>query len=231
MVAHYRFGQTSAESFSFTLESRITEQPHQGNGLFSPDMARVHVPLERRVLERIVRGLVLAHSVSQERNANILVFGYKEGFNANMCEAIVGMSPDKKLPLEYTVAWSPTLEPSDDVKEVGTIQLDETSYRLLEEAARRLREVEPEQTTIQGRVTDLSVSDNPFDTNAERTVIVKWINKSGRSVNVTVSLDERDYAMALDAHKKWMLVEVSGLIQKKGTAWQLLNPSNFRVIS
>lgn len=236
MIERYRFGHTVPGSFGFTVESPIIGKPVvvEQPSLLPDDVEPLIVyPPERRVMERIVRGLLITRQATAERDVQTLVRGYESGFNANMCETIVRMSRDKTLPLEYTVLWSPKLGPSQDIEKPGVIRLNEVSYQYLDDASRELRELEPEYITIRGRVTDLSSRGDPLGaSDIPRSVAIRWTNrpKGERPVKVLVSLERDDYVAAIDAHRNWKTVEITGVIQRVGYLWRLSDPQDFKVV-
>lgn len=234
MVSHYRFGHTFSGSFGFTMESPIIGSPYvYRQAALLPDTEEVVLlPTERRVMERIVRGLESTKRATMERDLSVLVKGYSGGFNANMCEAIVALSQNKTMPIEYSVLWSPKLSPSEDVGEPSPILLREMSYSYLEEAAKELKELEPEQVTIVGPVRGLSSKGDPLGSkNTARSIVVKWTNRpEGRPVDVIVVLDREDYVTAHDAHLNWTSVQVSGTIERVGNVWRLSQPHDFSVL-
>jgi len=243
MLAHYRFGQTFPGSFGFSIESQLIREPSRyiQSSLFGQptngqededDIDPVYLPLERRVMERIVRGLVITQQISETGSIDSLVEQYASGFNANMCEAIVAMSEEKSMPIECNILWSPKIRASRDIADVGPIRLTGRSYYQLERAAKQLKDKEPEVIVIKGRVTDLSASDNPLgDTGARLSVIIKWTyRQGGRPIKIIVQLDRADYLTALEAHHHWSTVEVTGILQRSGNIWKLAKPHNFTVV-
>ncbi len=233
MVERYRFGHTFAGSFGLTIESPVIGGPFQ-LPLFHDDSDRVEImPLERRVMERIVRGLLATQSAVTQQDGQILVHQYSGGFNANMCDAIVQMSRDRTLPLEYTVLWSPKLEPEKGVKDAGTVHLGERAYQYLQDASEELRELQPEYVTVRGMVTDLSSKGAPLGPGEiPRSVAIRWTDRpdGARPVKVIVSLGRDDYIQSLDAHREWKTVSVTGVIQRVGALWRLSDPRDFRVV-
>jgi hypothetical protein len=188
-------------------------------------------PAERRVMERIVRGLNFTREAVQLQQPEQLAGQYPSGFNGNMCKAIVDMSFDKEMPLEYRVIWSPRIPPSDDIQDIQSVSLARVEYASLETAYQMLRQTEPEYKPIRGLVTELRSSDNPLGTEAQRTVVLLWLNKdiSGPR-KVIVSLESQDYQQALKAHGGWQRVEITGLLQRFGNYWKLSDPRDFQVI-
>ena len=126
MTEHYRFGHTFAGSFGFTILSPIINLPLPYNQLklFPEEAPPAPItPIERRVMERIVRGLSITGQAVKNRDAQLLLREYASGFNGNMCQSIVKMSQDKRMPIEYKVFWSPRFAPADDIEEPQTFEL------------------------------------------------------------------------------------------------------------
>ncbi len=233
MAERYRLGYTLAGGFSFTLESPIINEPVQ-LALFTDDTeTTVILPLGRRILERVVRGLLAIRQAVAEHNIEKVLQEYPTGLNSNMCEAIVGMSRDRSQPIEYSVLWSPKLRPSPDVESTGVIRVSEAEYRYLGEAARSLREIKPEYTVVRGMVTDLSARDAPLGaSDIPRSIAVRWTNRpTGKAVKVIMALGREEYIVAHQAHLNWDVVEVTGVVQRVGSLWQLADPHDFRVAS
>lgn len=188
MINHYRFGQTFPGSFGYTIESRLVREPskyiQRQRSLFdeNPDQDEedsILLPIERRVMERIIRGLSTIREADNENSPQKLVEQYQSGLNANMCESLIEMSDKKSMPIECSILWSPKITPSKDITNVKSIRLDSEVYGYVQRAAERLREIEPQETTVMGRVTDLSSSDNPLgNPDAHRSVIIKWTSLS-----------------------------------------------------
>ncbi len=129
----FRFGHTFQGSFGFAVE-----------GLLSPDqLSRITetgpLPLERRIMERIVRGLGNAQQAIQYNDIGSMVENYRLGFNANLCETLATMMQTSGMTIEYSVIWSPELRPSDDIQSFQPICLNHEAHQILSDAARALR--------------------------------------------------------------------------------------------
>ena len=243
MVEHFRFGHTFHGSFGYAIESPLIHDSHIFKQEYQPPLFEVEsfvdeklvvAPVERRVMERIIRGLHATGLATSERTPNVLVREYASGFNANMCIALANISQEKALPVEYSVLWSPKLAPSEDIREFTTIRLNETSYHFLEEAAETLKVIKPEHIRIRGLVTDLSSAGDPLgDIDSTRSIAVRWINRpeNGRPVKILLSVNKDDYIKAHQAHLSWSTIEVTGIVQRVGTIWRLFEPSNFEVVN
>ena len=234
MAERFRFGHTVRGSFGFTVESPTVQAPLEVQGSLLPSLveAQVDLPFERRVMERIVRGLRTAKEATQERDIGKLVKGYAEGFNSNMCTALVKMSKGKLLPVEYGVMWSPRVRVSKDVAEVGTVRLTRLSYDYLDEASEKLKALKPEEVTIRGRVVELRSGDDPLGLGTRRSVVVRWIDRPGgrRPRHVLIPLGRDEYEEAISAHHYWRTIEVSGVLERVGTSWRLSDPHRFQVV-
>ena len=232
MVEHYRFGHTFSGSFGFRLESPVgSEQMYVQKALHGDIPDKVIIPLERRVMERILRGLVATRTAVEQRQVDLLINSYAQGFNANMCTAMLQISDDQKQPIEYSVRWSPKIRVSEDVANVGNIQIQTRHYEYLKQAARELRKLEPEHITIEGTVIALSSPDDPLTSNViDRSVVIKWYRTRRRPIQVRVVLDKDDYIEAHKAHLDWNTISVSGIIQNVGGSWRLSEPHNFKII-
>lgn len=236
IVRHYRFGHTFRGSFGFTLSSRM-EAPiirYTQAKLFpeqDDDRELLVAPPERRVLERIVRGLSFTTEAIRQQEPEQLAEQYPSGFNGNMCKAVFEMATERDRPIEYRVLWSPRMSPSTDVEHIETVQLSRNAFASLETAYEMLRKTEPEYKPIRGLVTGLSSSDNPLGSESRRTVIILWTNKDAPGPSkVIVALEPDDYQEALRAHGSWFLIEVTGLLQRYGNYWKLSDPRDFKVI-
>lgn len=237
VTRNFLFGHTFAGSFGFTVESPRLSAPQEfiQQPLFKGDdtsPAPVNIPLERRMVERIVRGLLYTKQAEDQRDHSVLLREYTSGFNSNMCSAIVSMSEDKKAKVEFRVAWSPKIKPGEDVALAPAIQLRRDGYEALEYAAKKLKALKPESINLVGHVRALTVSDNPLSLGTHRAVVVKG-NLPGvkRAVDVIVELDREDYAKANKAHIEWQIVQISGILNRSGVTWRLTDAKDLKVIA
>lgn len=230
---NFLFGHTFSGSFGFTVEAPRLSAPSaafqaqllKGEGLPPPP---INVPFDRRVVERIARGLMYAKAAEDKRDYQILLREYASGFNSNMCTAVASMSQDKKTNVEFRIVWSPKVPVGDDVSQFKPITLSTGGYEILEYAAKELKAVKPEFVRLVGHVRGLTTTDNPFGVKTKRAIVVRGIYPgSKRPVDVIVELDMEDYAKANDAHISWRNIQVSGIMVRSGTAWRLSNPRDF----
>lgn len=232
MVEHYRFGHTFAGSFGFTILSPIIHlpTPYVQMNLFGEAPPEPVPPIERRVMERIIRGLSNTRQAVRGNDPQLLIREYASGFNGNMCQSIVRMSQDKRVPIEYKVFWSPKVKPADDVDETQSFELSELSYDYLEYAANELKKLKPEYVTVRGRIVGLSSKDNPLGATAHRSVIIRGrYREDMRPVDIIVELNKDDYVTASQAHIEWVIVEVNGVLSRSGYNWRLTDATDFKI--
>lgn len=234
MVEEYRFGHTFRGSFGFTVETPlISRYMFSTQESVLPNLVgdEKKVPLHRKVMERIIRGLLMTKTAINEKNSQFLVDYYKQGFNANMCKAIVNMSMGKQIPIEYSIIWSTKMVPEDEsIRSPGIIRIERDSYEYLEFAADLLTRLEPIEIQIKGLVTDLSANDNPLGLDTSRSIIVRWVDEHERKVNkVYVVLNKEDYIRAIEAHRMWLSISISGTLERIKGHWRLLNYHDFSI--
>jgi len=232
----FLFGHTFAGSFGFTVEApRLPDPPRfiqQHLPLNEDDTPPpVDIPLVRRVVERIARGLTFAKQAENERSHRVLIEEYASGFNSNMCSAVIGISQDKKATVEFRIKWSPKIKAGDDVANLEPIQLKTNGYEILEYAANELKTARPEHIKFVGHVRALTASDNPYKSGTRRAVVIRGIvPQMKRVVDVIVELDREDYAKANEAHIGWQNVEINGVLSRSGAAWRLIDIRDFKVL-
>lgn len=219
------FGHTFPGSFGFTVESPLS---------FDADTNDSN-PFGRRTMERIVRGVHLAHTATQEQTADILIENYEQGLNANMCNSLLSMfSKEFNIRIEYSVNWSPEFEVSKDILRREPVQLSGDAIPYLEQAFDKMRAMEQfRPVTIEGFITQLR-SEEPqlVSTDDESgTIVIRWYDELlRRQINVHVPLSPVEYRIACDAHRDKKPIFVAGDLGKEGRYWQLSDPANFRVL-
>jgi hypothetical protein len=213
-----RFGHTFSGSFGYSVESPVKTQT---------DMFKA--PLQRRVMERIARGLATTEKAASMENEKPLVEGYAIGFSANMCDAIVSMSDDHNMEIEYSIKWSKKLPVAEDVRSLHSVIIQRHHFECLQAASEKLKYMQPEFVTVAGRIVSLRSPHNPQSEDAdERRVTVAWDLEDGKSRMVVVPLERDEYLEAISAHKDNKLLSVKGYI--RGSERQLAEPSNFKII-
>lgn len=216
------FGHTFSGSFGFTVESPLPVST--GPLLRAEEMDR---PFERRVMERIGRGIVTLQAATEKERIDELVENYAEGFNANMCEALLKIADvAHRAETSLSLAWSPEWPTLEILQDLEPVVLDTRSYRCLESASREL--YPPEKTkavTVCGKVVLLKSEEAPSeDESVEHLIVI--VDESGMRVHIV--LDAVTYRSACDAHVKGYDACVDGELVKRGKFWYLTLPRQFR---
>jgi hypothetical protein len=215
-----QFAHTFQGSFGFTINSPL---PTVGQ-LYLP---RFGSPLERRIVERITRGLLSVQTARETQRSEEISEHFESGLNGNMCKAVLEMLKElPDTPVEYSVNWSVSLRPAHDVERFTPIILDKEVSYYLRDAAKCLETTLPDpehDKTIEGRVISLSVENQ---SERQVTLLADGYGK------VSFLLDAEDYATACDAHRDNLVVTVMGTLQrnsKGGELWTLLSSHSFNV--
>lgn len=218
VVKKIRFGHTFQGSFGFAVETPVIAEFKQQD-LFDQ-------PLERRVVERVVRGLQHMRVAKEKNDPDIMVSSYEKGFNSKMCDAIIEMGESLETPVEFSVQWATNLPPAIDVVDFEPYLLDENSISYLKYASERLKEIPPTDITIVGKVTTLQ-SNDPADEQGKRIVIIKYRHEDYGLINVKINLGVNQYLNAIEAHKSRATIEITGKLKRKGNVWSLVAISSF----
>ncbi|SPE58496.1 conserved hypothetical protein [Verrucomicrobia bacterium] len=231
-VKNCRFGHTFRGSFGFTVESPITVSPAPQ----LPNAAQAGIPtpaapFERRVLERIMRGIAFTQEAVASGSPEPLIERFQQGFNANLCETLMEflLSVDEAK-TEFSVGWSPEWTPAADIP--AAVPLEGKAVKYLESAARYLRS--PEQSaeiTVTGLVIALRSKSAPTEADEDDTphhVTIEGTESQGIERTVRVVLNPNDYRRACDAHRDGRRVAVTGRLEKEGKFWVLMAPRDFQ---
>lgn len=221
MAEKIRFGHTFEGSFGFTVESPVVEEFKQQD-MFAP-------PIERRIMERVVRGIQKTNEAILAKNPDLIVADYRQGLNSRMCEAIVEIGELVKTPVELSVQWASNLTPTEDVSNFKPQILNEEAISYLKYSAEKLKEVAPQKSTLLGKVVNLH-SNDPISEDGKRTIILKHYHEDYGNIDVKIELGINQYLQAIEAHKSRELLEVHGLLERKGTVWQLEAVSGLKII-
>ena len=233
MLKHFEIHETNNGSVGYRVESKVGEiEPYQRKLFKDPTELGDKLPLERRVMERIATGLLTVDMAARERDAQLLIEGYADGFNANMCNAILEISRHSPRPIEYSVNWSRKLPVSQGLRDVNNILIEPLHIEYLKRACDKLKKRKPEFQRIEGRVIGLSSLDDPQSDDAdnnERSIVVLRTDRNGSGRKLWINLGKEDYITAHKAHIDWETISVNGLAIKRRSGWQLAEPHNFKI--
>jgi hypothetical protein len=235
-ISAYRFGHTFKGSFGFSIETPKMFEFHNYKQLsLLPELVadKTNVSIWRKVMERIVRGLLLVEAATRQQEPKIIIENYREGLNANMCQALANMLADKRQTLEYSIKWAPLKMPdAPDLQRPHAILLNEPAYYQLEYAANQLLELEPEEVTVKGLVIELSAKDSPMILDTSRVVKIRWHDESeGKTYEATAVLDRDDYKIAIEAHEYWTTVQITGKLKREKQKWSFISYTDFHTMA
>jgi hypothetical protein len=223
-----RFGHTFRGSFGFTIESPIVRNDEPSLSIV-PQVP----PFERRVVQRLVRGLNTIKLAEATENPGVIAESYQTGFNANMCDALIELVEQTSDRLRFEVAWSPEWHPASDILQTSAFSIKPSTVGLVRDAAASLRRVKTAQnSTVVGTVIRLKSEHNPadlLDLTSPREIVVQWNSPDFGYLNVKVVLPPPDYIVAVEAHKSGRMISISGLLERIGRSWILSSPGNLQL--
>ncbi|MDQ0059469.1 hypothetical protein [Paenibacillus harenae] len=221
-----RFGHTFEGSFGIAINSPIIDEYIQID-MFEEQN---ELPFERKVMERIIRGLDLLMKSVEADNGDILVNSYDVAFNSKMCESLLELSSNKSIRIGLDVEWSSKFEVSDDIRNKHNWILSKASYEVLEYAAEELNKIEPFNETIVGNIVTLHSNKNPMsDENFLRQATIKH-EIDGKKILVKLDLDKESYSVAYEAHGRGVPIKASGVLYKKGNTWKMVEVTGVSLI-
>jgi len=233
-----RFGHTFKGSFGFSVEMPIPPKPPQmPNQVFE-------TPIERKIMQRIVRGIKSTNEAVAGSDPNILVEKYTEGFNADMLSAISTFRrtfPDVN-PL-YTMRWTKRWAVEKDVRNATEMKIANSdsemkdSIKVIQAAIKTLKHSEASsETTITGNIelaqrkVDIEkvLGNEDEDTGIDRIVVIDGKLSSGAQVRVRALLTKPDFIRACDALKKERAITIKGKIARDGNRVTLIGAHSIR---
>lgn len=226
-----QFGHTFDGSFGFTINSPIANEVETIEfNQYSLINEIKKSTFERRVMERIIRGLNLVDEAVKKDDGDIVVNNYDIALNSKMCQAFLGISQYMSKEVEYYISWSPLVELADDVKTKNCWHLNEAYYRILEYAAAELNKIEPRVDTIIGQVITLHSNSNPLaEGDFTRQAIIRY-EYDGKKNNIKLDLNRIDYDTVYTAHGKGLPVKVTGTLFRKGNTWRMIDIESLQTV-
>ncbi len=234
MLKHFAVTQEFNDNGYYRVESQVGEkEPYQMNLLCHSLDPGEKLPLERRVMERIATGLMAVEFSAKKRDLQYLIDSYADGFNANMCSAILDISKLAPIPITFGLKWSGKLPASQSVIKLDRILVNSLHLDYLKRARDKHKEWRPKFQSIEGRVIGLSSLDDPRADNAdnsERSIVVSLTNHNAQGKKLWINLDKEDYITAHKAHIEWKVISVDGFAVKRRAGWQLAYPQDFKIL-
>lgn len=223
-----RLGQTERGSYVMTILSPVAPQLalHSDTELFPPD------PFERSVVKMLTGSVDLAmvaaevSATSGKQDFEPFESSVSGGVSANLCEAIAGFfGTIDASAIDLTVAWSLNRpQPTDHLP--SRIRINSDYVPTLQEAARVFRAYDRlEGYLIQGPVVKLERLEGD-----ELGFVTVFARVEGIMRKVTVPLSYADYTRALQAHREYLPVRVTGTVVREGRSYYLNNPTALEIV-
>ncbi|WP_030409080.1 hypothetical protein [Streptomyces albus] len=216
-VARVRLDQTRVGSYVVAAHTPLSTPVHAGE------------PFERSVTRRLYASVLCAReaaaaSVAADELQDFL--GYTGvGLSANLCEALVKISGEKRDGFSLAFAWSPDIPVG---QKTAPIPLARPHLEVLEAAARDLRaRAGRTDVALQGTVVRLR-RELPYGP-GEITVSAlteEW----QRPRRVRVHLAEPEYERAAEAHRLGHEVVIQGDVRVSGTAVRMESVTSFMTV-
>lgn len=226
-----RFGHTFRGSFGFTIESHVGP-----NTTEAVDDVKATLPLARRAVQRVARGLRTVEAAVDNEDPLKIVDGFKTGLNANACEELADLVEAPSVgDVLFEIAFSPEWGAPDGIGPEMSAEIRQArSGSVIREASRLLRHIEFEKhRTIRGTIYTLRTKENPsdlFSNTVPREVVIATDLEEFGSINVRVFLPPEDYLRALEAHREGREIVVRGELERSGRGWSLENARDLIVL-
>ncbi|AIY41980.1 hypothetical protein LT85_2822 [Collimonas arenae] len=218
----FEFCHTFKGSFGFEVATTVAKPLETGN-LFEP-------PKQRKIVERIVRGLILLDEAVKTSDPTTLISSYDTGLNARMCDALAEIGLLGQIPFNFDIQWATSISPSDDVKNFRGRVIGEAEVSILQHVAEQLKIVQPRADEITGIVINLHCVNNPNDNDSRRNVALKIFHREYGPIEVKMTLGPDWYLQAIDAHTTGKQIYAQGQLQRNGNSWSMEAITRFRIV-
>ncbi len=213
-----RLGQTEQGSFVVTMMApvppRLQHPLDQSWTIFDDE------PYERQVTRRLVEALEASRDAAEMASSGDALVAFENavsaGVSTNLCSAIAQLI-DGSSGLEISVHWAKTRPTPEHQR---CIHFSENDASVFKEAARTFLAREPIlNTELFGTVHKLSRGEHEI----EGQVIFK-VDIDGKINSVSATLDEKNYSIAIHAHKNRNPVIIIGDLEKIKQRWRIAAP-------
>jgi hypothetical protein len=212
------FGHTEKQSFAFVVEVPLAPQMElHGTGR--------RLPRERRILERIIRGL----SGFEHRSP----LNAESGFSANMCETFAEIAEKVNSPFGVRARWSTEWKPSSK-QLTETVRVNEVVQRRMSRWSKELRTTETREVeTIRAPVVQLSKDPNLLEDREKYSGVAEVRYrppKKSHSIKLIVHLNEYQHDKVHRAYGENAEIKFEGTRKKTGNRWHVYDPKDLRVV-
>lgn len=221
-VETYRIGQSQYGSFVANIHCQL-ERPKVPQMDFKGNF--IPTPFGREVILRVIRGIMNVEESIRQESSDPIVDNYTTGLNANMCDTLInivdiGIGNDLNISVNLEPMWA---IPSDIHTDIS---LQPSAKGYLIEASEILKGDTPkEKRELIGYVFELRKKPQE-KINLVRIVILE---EEG-AIPVTINPDDDSYQLAIDAHKHYKMIRVTGILEKRVRSWHLSEPEGMEMI-
>lgn len=227
----FHFGHTIKGSFGYRIESKIRYASRK-QLTYLDEKAKIVSQLEQKAMERVIKGLATTDQAARSGDVSVLVEGYTDGLNGNMCTALLNLYEETRDEIEYSIKWAKRVTLPDDLREFRRVSIGHDHIYYLEEASEHLYRQDPQHTDIVGYVTDLSHRNGPDRHElGAGAITIQRLTPEGRSQKVYVEVDKQAHSEAVEAYRTSRAVGVKGKLGYGRSKWRLSNPEHFRIIT
>ena len=225
-----RFGHTFRGSFGFTIESPVTSYSGEVDLFDNPPAP----PFERRVVERLARGIGVIQSAVKRDNVDLIVDGVSAGFGSNGCDQLADLvQRTAHTGMIFSFTFSADWPIAAEFKDSQEFWVGPEHVEISRVAAERMRDKLSFIARVTGRVVGLQNETDPsdvFNTTGDHEVLIDWANEDYGDMRIRVKLTPADYLAAVEAHAKGRRVAVLGTVQRRGRRWVLYEARDFTVL-
>jgi hypothetical protein len=220
-----RFRPASNGSFQVDLEVPLTPPANQ------MQIQLGDYPIERLVLISLMQGLGQLQAAIDAGEAARFLASPPRAVSANLCEAILRMKPHSSdAAWEISSSWSPSW-PVDLTSVPRSARFQDRSFEQISAIARALRVGKTQRRgLLRGKIVRLSGRD-PLHGEAGPLSILLAVDMPEAPANVKVFLNQEQYREAASAHLNGQHVTIKGILDRVGRRWQLLDVSDFHVLT
>lgn len=227
-VNRIRLGQTEQGSFVISLLTPIVSPFTLQPALFEYEGETVQYeePIERRMTIRLAETLEVARDATERAatgESSAFSEAMRQGVSANLCEALVKLiDPFPAIDVSVSWAWTRPIN-----KQRSSVRFASADAPILRDAAQSFRNSAPRlDERLFGYVERLKRNERETDgTITLRASIDK------RTYSVTSVLNQKDYELAIRAHRDKSPIIAKGDLERVSGRWRLTSPQIENIIS
>ena len=225
IVDTLNFPHTFDSSFGMGIELPINDTDNELN------IVSV-MPIQRKISKRIFSGLMSLDNAMKNQNIKYLLEDVNNGFNANMCESLSGITRHLgKNDIMFDLSLNGDIKSNFIYK---PIQLNSDCTDILREAYLEIKKSSViNEVTVEGLIKileDKSKFNTGKENNSKKQITIFWKKDFDKEIKVKIKLTNEQYELAIHAHKNHFLVSITGDLIQKRNEYELKNPKNLNIL-